>query len=413
MWILPLKPMHDQYRTTCSSHNLESESWSKTMSASTPPLHILVQIEDTISNTFRAYLETIVSAGRLARIIVDEAHLFVAHKTFRKVMDTLSWAGSQNVQLAFLSGSLPVALERELFKTFGVTSYVSCREETPRKNISYNVIKTETVDAVLDEKVREVLSQSETDKVLIFTRTTEEAEQVAQRLDIPFCHSKMDEEQQQRVLDDLREGKCRAVACTILLGASLHVPDVNVVFHRGYPYNTIGYLQESGRAGRVIGSKGYSYVIVDPRQSNPNRVAGIDWLGAQLIYDWVNDDVHCRRLLPQTYNDGTAKPCSMLDRTTHLCDVCRRSYGTVPQRNEASQYSPDIIRPYLPPCESSLLIRLTPTHYVSFQRLMFNFRHFRPWFPLPSHISPSKSQLSKRSAPIRLLRRRGSPIRWR
>jgi superfamily II DNA/RNA helicase len=96
------------------------------------------------------------------------------------------------------------------------------------------------------------------------------------------------------LLDDLRKGNCRALACTILLGSNLHVPDMNTVIHRELPYNVLRFVQQSGRAGRGAGSKGYSYVIVDPRKSNLNRFTGIDCFGAQLIFDWVMNELICR-----------------------------------------------------------------------------------------------------------------------
>src|SRR5262249_49777310 len=154
VWILPLQSMREQYVLRCKQHGLSHGVWSlEMMQGRTPPLHILVSVENADLDSFLRYIMKLVADGRIARIIVDEAHLVLLHELFREVMNTLHWAGAQGVQIVLLSATVPPSLEGELFNKFGVKVYTVCRTRTSRPNLSYNVIRADSVVDKLDEMV--------------------------------------------------------------------------------------------------------------------------------------------------------------------------------------------------------------------------------------------------------------------
>jgi hypothetical protein len=326
---------------------MKCETWSPTTSATNPPLHILVAVESTNWTEFKNFIRILVRDGRLARIIIDEAHLVLTHASFRDIMHLLQWLGQQSVQIVLQSASIPPRLEPALCAKFALTNYVSCRGETCRSNISYNVIHTHSVTATLDKMVRAALAGSEDAKVMIYCRSQAAAEATAARLSIGLCHGNMTSEEVNKVLGRLRAGEIRAIASTTILGAALDVPEVSHVFHEDYPYDVISFAQESGRCGRRNGDKGYSYVIVETGARNPNGAEQRPF-GGDLIYAWANDDVICRRWFMQVYNDGFGRPCSMMTGTSHLCDNCNIQVGDVPLRGEGSRFDMSQIEKYLP-----------------------------------------------------------------
>ena len=344
IWILPLKSMHEQYRKRSRDHQMTCETWTRNSSASTPCHNVLVTIENTEKAALRSYLNVLVTTGLVARVIVDEAHLAETQGSFRPVLDTVHWLGSQNVQIILQSASVPISIEADLFRRFGISMYVVCREKTTRNNISYNVIHTDSITDTLDSMCRRVLEESESNKLIIFCRSKSECSATAERLGLPYCDGSMTQKEVDDVLGDLRSGKVRGVVATILLGVALDIPDLSHVFHENYPYNMLGYIQEAGRPGRAPGSKGYSYVIVKRDSPNPNTIPTHDRFGAELVYVWANMDTICRRLPIQVFNDGAGEPCPMLNGTVHLCDTCHGQCGDLPERGAPNAFSLEMIQ---------------------------------------------------------------------
>lgn len=341
--------MHEQYKTRCAEHGMTYEVWSSSTSSSTPPRNILVTIESTDSASFHEYLHILITSGRLARIIVDEAHLAMLHDSFRPIMLTLIWAGKQNVQVVLQSATCPPHLVPELFAKFGISQYTICRGKTCRPNVSYNVIRTKVSDMEdrLDRLHAYALSQSTTNQVLIFCRSKEIAEETAQRLNVPFCHANMSAEATEYLLGQFRRAEVRTIVATPILGVALDVPDVDWVIHFDYPYNMMGYIQEAGRAGRKNGSIAFSFVIAPidgwlPKDPDPDR------FGTRLIRDSLNNEALCRRWMMQMFNDGVGEPCSMMDGVSHFCDNCRRVSHALPERGAPNEFSLDMVNPYLP-----------------------------------------------------------------
>jgi Helicase conserved C-terminal domain len=346
VWCLPLKSMHEQYHLRCESHSMTCETWTRITSPDHPPLHILVTIEHTDSHRFHDFMSRLVAIRNLARVVVDEAHFALTHDSFRSIMSTLAWLGSVNCQIVLLSATVGPSLVEALFETFGITQYVICRQKTTRPNISYNVIRSPHPHQTLDSLVRKCLAPPGSDKAIVYCRSREETESTAKRLDLPFCHGSMPLSEINTVLNLLRTGQARAVVCTTVLGAALDLWELKWVFHLDHPYDMISYIQESGRVGRNPNMPAFSYVIV-PQYSTPRHPTP-DRFGAKLIYDWARDSKSCRRWLMHLFNDGLAEPCSMTDRVSNLCDVCRAAQSVRPDRGIPSTPSADVIKRYLP-----------------------------------------------------------------
>jgi hypothetical protein len=347
VWCLPLKSMHEQYHLRCKSHSMTCETWTRLTSPDHPPSHILVTIELTDSHRFHDFMSRLVAARKVARAVVDEAHFALTHDSFRSIMRTLAWLGSVNCQIVLLSATVGPSLVEALFETFGITHYVVCREKTTRPNISYNVIRSPNPHQTLDNLVRKCLVRPGCEKAIVYCRSREETESTANRLHLPFCHGSMPLSEINAVLDLLRAGQARAVVSTTVLGAALDLCDLRWVFHLDHPYDMISYIQESGRVGRNPDMPAFSYVII-PQHSTP-RYPTPDRFGAKLIYDWASDSKSCRRWLMHLFNDGVAQPCSMMERVSHLCDVCRTAQSIRPDRGIHNTPSADVIRRYIPP----------------------------------------------------------------
>jgi len=348
LWPVLLSSMHPQLERICKENGATCESWSLQSRANNPPNVILVTIEKTEATQFHAYVVQLVNANLLVRIIVDEAHLAIAHN-FRSIMHTLTWAASKGVQLVLQSATIPPSLEALTFKAFGVTAYSVVRASTARPNISYNVIRVADHDemhAQADQLLERILKTPSHGSVLIFCRSQALAEEFGHRNNIPCCHAGLSQEEARQILKDLHDGKICAVVCTTILGVSLNETSVSHVIHIDYPYNTLGLIQESGRSGRLPDTLAWSYVIVV--EGSGGKVEKEDLLGARLVRAAIDNDRLCRRLLLWGFNDGTALPCAMLQGNVHYCDVCRRTSSLRPVRGARPNFTTELIQEYLP-----------------------------------------------------------------
>lgn len=339
--------MHEQYITRCDAANMTCETWSTQTGSATCPRNILATIERTESPKFHEYVKTLVAKNRLARIIVDEAHIALTHEHFRPIMQTLQWVGSQNVQVVLQSATVPPHLVNDLFATFGITHYKVCRGHTCRSNVSYNVIKTAHIDHELVHIVTKHHQRHPQDQIIIFVRSRKEAEQYAKLLDIPFCHANIPKQNFEELMTGFRAGTTYAMVATCYVGVALDVSRVNLVIHVDIPYDMLSFIQETGRVGRLAGSVAWSYIICNP-DKRPADISMPDRFGIRIMEDFVKNEDICRRLYMDMYNDGVASPCSMMVGVSHMCDVCQRSLKSRPDRGASTTFGSDDIKAYLP-----------------------------------------------------------------
>ena len=324
IWVVPLNSMHEQYQTRCSVYEFSCESWTETTSAQNPPTHIIITIDKTAREDFIAWLNVLVSKNRLARIIIDEAHLVLAHKSFRPIMSQVSWVGATAIPTILLTATLPPAAEETLFKAVGIECPIICRLPTFRANISYSVVQVlegDIEDQVEKEVKRRVVAG---DRYLVFVQTKEEARKYGERLDIPWCNSNCPMDDINTILADFRKLAVQGIATTSILGVALDVPGVTYVFHVGTPRNIVDFVQETGRIGRDEGTvKGFSVVVAAPAGPTKRQADG-DWAGAQEMEHWVWTK-DCRRGPLGVICDGEGITCSMIGGKVHLCDNCENA----------------------------------------------------------------------------------------
>jgi superfamily II DNA helicase RecQ len=340
--------MQQQLERVCRENNATCESWNYNSRANNPPTIILVTVEKTVDPQFHEYVVQLVNENRLARIIVDEAHLAVAH-LFRSIMHTLIWAASRGVQLVLQTATMPPSIEGLIFKAFGVTAYSVVRASTARPNISYNVIRVADDNEMYgrcESLIDHILHTQGHGSVLIFCKSRNIAEEFGQRNNIPFCHAKLSKPEIDTILKQLHTGKIRAVIATTLLSVSLNEASVTDVIHLDYPFDALGYIQETGRTGRDPSVLCWSYVIVV--EGTPERRTSEDLLGSRLVRASIDNTSLCRRLLVWGFNDGTALPCSMLQGNVHYCDVCSRMSSLLPIRGARINFTTEMIQQYLP-----------------------------------------------------------------
>ena len=333
VWILPLRSLQEQYHFRCNKHSIPCTVWSPSTSDVHPPSAIIVAIDSTNWEVFQVFVQKLYTNGRLARIIVDEAHLTLTHAEFRPIMGMLKWLGGLGVQIVLPTATLPPSLQQDLLDVFGITSCYISRTTTPRRNISYAVIRSKdtNLDRNICEQYQKAIEFSETNRILIFCRSKADTRHTGEILNIPHCDAEMSQEAIDSLLRRFRKGEFRAISCTSILGVGLDIPCLTHIIHRDYPADAVSYVQEVGRLGRNEGmDKAWALAVLPPRHT---RTIGEDRFGARLIQTSLDSNDYCRRLLVHMFIDGVAEPCTLMEGKVNMCDVC----------NEKSRIKPAIL----------------------------------------------------------------------
>lgn len=342
VWIVPLMSMHEQLALRCENVGMTVGAWTHAMSISNMPTNIIVALETTSFDTLQAFLRRLTDSNLLARIIIDEAHLLVAHQHFRDVMLTLDWVGKLGVPVIIQSATIPPSVLPHLFQMLGVTQYQVCRERTSRSNISYRVVKVAVPERELERLVQHTMAGH--GKMLVFCTSQESVKRLAAQFHISPCTGSTSPVDLNALLQDLRQGIIRVVISTPVLGVALDVPEVDTVVHLGCPFSMVGYIQEAGRGGRGPGTMSTSIVLL-PERPLPHKVPATDYMGVRLVFDHVLNTTLCRQWMPSLFNDGIGMTCTMMGTVANLCDVCERN-SRLPNVQEV-EYSDAMILPYL------------------------------------------------------------------
>lgn len=278
--------MIEQYKLRFDRLNVRWAVWYSGMRPSEVPANLFIILETTQIPAMRFLLEQLVRLHRTARVIIDEAHVIVGH-TFRQVTSTLSWLGTLGVQIVLQSATIPPTMTSHLCKLFGVTDWDICRATTTRPEISYRV---ETVDDV-DSRLGELFHQRGTRKALVYCSSRDAVKHVCTVLNISGCTSYDTTDIIDGHLERLRTGAISALSSTSILGVALDVPDIELVIHYGHPWDALGYIQETGRAGRAPGAIGTAIMLLpkkDPTTARP--IDQPDFVGAALLRFIVKDN---------------------------------------------------------------------------------------------------------------------------
>ncbi len=114
--------------------------------------------------------------------------------------------------------------------------------------------------------LKELLSKTKTESVLIFTRTKHRAERVAQQLAkagyrVASLQGNMPQYRRQAVLDGFRDGSFKILVATDIAARGIDVLDISHVVNYDMPDSTDAYTHRIGRTGRV-GKAGDAFTLV-------------------------------------------------------------------------------------------------------------------------------------------------------
>jgi superfamily II DNA helicase RecQ len=192
------------------------------------------------------------------------------------------------------------------------------RASTVRANIRY-IVQTAPKSKLLTTAVQicqRQLSSLTGSKSVVYCRSRDQCEEMAQHLGCGFYHAGMGaEDRADQVERWVNNGGF--IVATSALGTGVNYADIVYVLHVGMPYGMIGFAQESGRAGRG-GQAVDSVILVEEEEAGCAQDASqsVDE-SVMRAFVWSKS---CRRAIMSSYLDGQEVDCSTRDCAA--CDQC-------------------------------------------------------------------------------------------
>ncbi|MBO1531730.1 DEAD/DEAH box helicase [Psychrobacter sp. F1192] len=101
-----------------------------------------------------------------------------------------------------------------------------------------------------------IVCQQEMDQIIIFAATKRSTEKLAKQLQeaghrASFLHGDLPQSKRNRIVQDLRKGKCKILVATDVAARGLDVPAISHVINYDLPRQTEDYVHRIGRCGRA------------------------------------------------------------------------------------------------------------------------------------------------------------------
>ncbi|GAM74390.1 DEAD-box ATP-dependent RNA helicase CshA [Vibrio ishigakensis] len=121
-----------------------------------------------------------------------------------------------------------------------------------------------------DEAMTRLLETEETDASIVFVRTRQDTERLADYLSargfkVAALHGDIPQSQRERTVDNIKRGVIDILVATDVVARGLDVPRITHVFNYDIPFDVESYIHRIGRTGRA-GRKGKAILLVRTNQ---------------------------------------------------------------------------------------------------------------------------------------------------
>ncbi|TFF37169.1 DEAD/DEAH box helicase [Pseudomonas sp. RIT623] len=224
--------------------------------------------------------------------------------------------------------------------------------------------KTQTVTAIdqahlmvhADQKIPAVLrllEVEEFDALIAFVRTKQATLDLASALEAKgykaaALNGDIAQNQRERVIDSLKDGRLDIVVATDVAARGLDVPRITHVFNVDMPYDPESYVHRIGRTGRA-GREGRALLLVTPRERRMlqviERVTGQKVAEARLPNAQAVLDARIKKLtnsLAPLVADAEASHGDLLDRLTEALGCSPRALASALLRKATNGQALDL-----------------------------------------------------------------------
>lgn len=295
--------------------------------------------------------------GKLARIVVDEAHCVSnwGHD-FRPDYKELKFFKREypDIPMIALTATASEQVRMDIIHNLELKEPVFLKQSFNRTNLYYEVNKKtkNTIFEICDA----VKSRFKNQTGIIYCHSKKSCEQTSAQMQrngikCAYYHAGMEPDERLSVQKAWQADEIQVICATVAFGMGIDKPDVRFVYHFTVPRTLEGYYQETGRAGR---DGKYSYCITyfsfrdirtmqtmiqkDKNLDRENKEKHLNKLQQVMAYcDNVTD---CRRKLVLSYfnEDFDSKSCHK------NCDNCRNSANVINEERDVTEPAKKIVK---------------------------------------------------------------------
>lgn len=296
------------------------------------------------------------SDGKLARIVVDEAHCVSnwGHD-FRPDYKELKYFKREypDVPMIALTATASEQVRMDIIHNLELKDPVFLKQSFNRTNLYYEV-KKKTKNAIF-EIIDSIKTKFRNQTGIIYCHSKNSCEQTSDKLQrqgikCAFYHAGMEPDDRLKVQKAWQADEIQVICATVAFGMGIDKPDVRFVYHFTVPRTLEGYYQETGRAGR---DGKFSYCITyfsfrdvrtmqtmiqkDENLDRQNKEKHLNKL--QQVMSYCDNMTDCRRKLVLSYfnEDFDSKLCHK------NCDNCKNSAHVITEERDITEISKKII----------------------------------------------------------------------
>lgn len=203
-------------------------------------------------------LEQLHWRGKLARIVIDEAHCVSQWgHDFRPDYKELGEVRSRfsGVPVMALTATATENVKVDVIHNLKINGCEIFSQSFNRPNLTYEVIQKKGVNLL--ESIAETITTSYRNQSgIVYCLSRKSCEKVAKdlkhlyKIKAEHYHAGMNSAQRANVQQLWQSGRCHVIVATIAFGMGIDKPNVRFVIHHTLPKSLEGYYQETGRAGR-------------------------------------------------------------------------------------------------------------------------------------------------------------------
>jgi ATP-dependent RNA helicase DeaD len=205
---------------------------------------------------------------QLKAVVLDEADEMLRMGFIDDVNEILTHT-PQDRQVALFSATMPPAIKRIAMDHLHDPVEIKIKTKTSTVvNIKQRYWLVRGVNK-LDALTR-MLEVAEFDGLIIFVRTKNSTEELAEKLEArghsaAALNGDLNQQQREKTVDRLKEGKLDILVATDVVARGLDVPRISHVINYDVPHDTESYVHRIGRTGRA-GRSGEAILFIAPRE---------------------------------------------------------------------------------------------------------------------------------------------------
>ncbi|KAG9094481.1 hypothetical protein FS749_012398 [Ceratobasidium sp. UAMH 11750] len=327
--VTPFKALLDSHLRAAHAKGLEALKYEFNPQLTHTTRLVFVSAENAARPSFKAWCQRLQADDLLLRVFFDEAHEALTGQLYRDVLKQMQLLVELDVPVIAMTASLPPSLEPDLRREVGGPNWVIVREKTQRKNLHFRtaLFRHESdMQHSLGEHLRVYTQQLRPNEgIMVQCRTVDQVETLAGRFETAMYYSEYEHAAESAA--SWLSGETPVIICTSGLGTGVHHPACRVVIHYGLGYGLMGYIQETGRAGRdSLPSLCLLFHTMNrppPPKSrdnpSPNDVRYNGW--TELVE--MAEGTKCQRLVMSEWADGPVLRVSCASGDYSPCGNCR------------------------------------------------------------------------------------------